>query len=96
MLRLMYSVPLYVCRPMFAYAPLSEQPVLGRKLQELPDDEKPIYEMFTNPEYVETLIKYISLEENKGKDRFNAKYFVLFKVDIVLSSAGFLTFMAAW
>ena len=65
---------------MTRYAVSEEQPPLGRSLEVLPDDEKPIYEAFHNEEYVSTLIKYLSLEENKGKDRFHSKFFVLFKV----------------
>lgn len=62
------------------YAPMSEQPPLGRKLEELPVDEQPIYEAFTNQEFIEVLIRFFTLEENKGKDRFHEKLFSLFKV----------------
>ena len=31
-------------------------------------------------EFVKKLIGYLSLEENKGKDKFHSKYFVFFKV----------------
>jgi hypothetical protein len=65
---------------MQTYTSFELQPHLGRVLDELPDDEKPIFEKFTNAEFVDSLIKLLSLEENKGKDRFHAKFFILFKV----------------
>lgn len=65
---------------MMVYAASSEQPPLGRSFEELLDDERPIYEAFTSKEFVDQLIKFLSLEENKGKDHFHEKNFVLFKV----------------
>ena len=62
------------------YAPMSDQPPLGRKLEELAADEQPLYEAFTNKEFVDVVIKFMTLEENKGKDRFHEKLFSLFKV----------------
>ena len=65
---------------MLIYAPSDEQPPLGRRIDSLPEDERIVFERFTNAQFIETLIKFLSLEENKGQDRFHAKFFVLFKV----------------
>ena len=65
---------------MKVYGPPSKQPKLGRSYEELSDEERPIYDQFSNPEFVAKLMKFLSLEENKGKDKFKAKHFVLFKV----------------
>jgi len=67
---------------MLKYAPSADQPPLGRTSDSLPEDERIIYERFTNVQFIETLIKFLSLEEDKGKDRFHAKFFVLFKVGV--------------
>lgn len=71
---------------MLKYAPSEEQPPLGRTMDSLPEDERIVYEQFTNVQFIETLIKFLTLEENKGKDRFHAKFFVLFKVSIIITS----------
>ncbi len=65
---------------MKVYQPSAEQPNLDRALEELPDEEKPIFELFSQAQFIEKLIKYLSLEEQKGKDRFHSKHFTLFKV----------------
>jgi len=69
---------------MLKYATVEDQPVQGRARNQLLDDERPIYDKFMDAQFVETLIKLLSLEENKGKDRFHAKYFTLFKVHFTL------------
>ena len=65
---------------MLKYAAVEYQPVQGRVRDQLMADERPIYDKFTDPEFIETLVTLLSLEENKGKDRFHAKHFRLFKV----------------
>lgn len=67
-------------RPLIAYQPLSVQPKLGRTRAELSDCERPIYDAFNNSSFVNQFIKYISLEEHKGKESFHPKYFTFFKV----------------
>lgn len=42
--------------------------------------EKIIFEYFSDPEFVEQLVEFLSLEERKGKDSFNPRRFCLFKV----------------
>ena len=65
---------------MLVYAPSAQQPALSRSAESMGEDERILYERFTNAQYIETLIKFLSLEENKGKDKFHAKFFILFKV----------------
>ena len=67
---------------MYVYAPESEQPVLGRSLMELTDEEQPIYEYFCQRKFVDKLMSFLSLEENKGKDKFHPRHFALWKVRI--------------
>ena len=69
-------------RHLKVYAPTAEQPKLGRTVNELSEKEKPIFELFSQEQFVEKLIKFLTLEENKGKDRFHHKHFTLFKVHI--------------
>ena len=76
---------LYVPRSVLKYAVVEDQPMQGRTRHQLTDDERPVYDKFTDPVFIETLIKFLTLEENKGKDRFHAKYFTLFKVSDYLS-----------
>lgn len=61
------------------YAPSDEQPPLDRNESELKPEEKEVYNFFINPENVAKLIKYFSLEEKKGKDKFNGFKFLMFK-----------------
>jgi len=69
-----------------------EQPSVDRKLDELNDEEKPIYEHFMEEAFVKKLINYLSLEENKGKDKFHSKYFVFFKVCVTYLFDTFTNF----
>uniref|UniRef100_A0A8C5PB42 Proteasome activator subunit 4 n=1 Tax=Leptobrachium leishanense TaxID=445787 RepID=A0A8C5PB42_9ANUR len=42
-------------------------------------EEQVIYDHFTDEKFVEQLIKFLSLEDRKGKDKFNPRKFCLFK-----------------
>lgn len=42
--------------------------------------EKIVFEYFSDAEFVEQLLDFLSLEERKGKDSFNPRRFCLFKV----------------
>ncbi|XP_070577632.1 proteasome activator complex subunit 4-like isoform X2 [Ptychodera flava] len=66
-------------KPMLTYAPLNEQPNLDRTREEMSEGEAIVYDHFSNPDFVDKLINFLSLEERKGKDKFNTKRFVLFK-----------------
>lgn len=62
------------------YAGAKEQITPSKRLDALTDTEKEIYEFFIDEGNVEKLIKYLSMEEKKGADRFNAFRFLIFKV----------------
>lgn len=61
------------------YAPSSQQPCLDMEMRELTDYEREVHLFFDNPQNIEKLISYLSLEEKKGKDKFNASRCFLFK-----------------
>ena len=42
--------------------------------------ERVVYDAFMSPEFVDRLILFLSLEENKGKDRYSTHRFSMFKV----------------
>ena len=42
--------------------------------------ERVVYDAFMSPEFVDRLISFLSLEENKGKDRYSTHRFSMFKV----------------
>jgi len=73
---------------MLTYAAVEDQPVQGRTRDQLADDERPVYDKFRDAAFVEGLVKYLTLEENKGKDKFHAKHFTLFKVCLTDSASG--------
>ena len=75
---------------MESYAPHSEQPKLNRAKAELNEGEQVVYDLFTNTEYVEKLVSFLSLEENKAKDKYSSKRMTLFKVIIHLKNLGCL------
>lgn len=52
--------------------------------------EAAIFEAFSSEAFVSQLASYLSLEERKGHDRFDAKRFYLFKV------SSFALEMCAW
>ena len=41
--------------------------------------EQEIYKFFSNSSKVDKLIEFFSLEEHKGRDRFDARRFIMFK-----------------
>lgn len=66
-------------KPLKGYAPSHEQPTFSKRLENLSDQEKEILEFF-NEKNIEVWIKYLSLEEKKGKDLYNGFRFLVFKV----------------
>ena len=72
---------------MVKYASVEDQPAQGRTRDQLCEDERPIFDKFTEPQFIETLVKFLTLEENKGKDRFHAKHFTLFKVGVQICNS---------
>uniref|UniRef100_A0A673BIM3 Proteasome activator subunit 4b n=1 Tax=Sphaeramia orbicularis TaxID=375764 RepID=A0A673BIM3_9TELE len=69
-----YSWP----REMMIYA-ASEKPKDDLPYEEMSEGEKIIFEYFSDPEFIDQLIEFLSLEERKGKDSFNPRRFCLFK-----------------
>ncbi|KAK1171117.1 proteasome activator complex subunit 4-like [Acipenser oxyrinchus oxyrinchus] len=61
------------------YAPVEEQPKLGLKREDMTEMEQIIFDHFSDPKFIEQLIKFLSLEDRKGKDKFNPRRFCLFK-----------------
>ncbi|KAJ8385476.1 hypothetical protein AAFF_G00185720 [Aldrovandia affinis] len=70
-----YSWP----RKLMLYAPLEEQPKQGMTREEMTEREQIIYDYFSDPVFIEQLIKFLSLEDRKGKDKFSPRRFCLFK-----------------
>ena len=56
--------------------------VLVCLLQLLIQGELEIHKAFTSAEFVEKLVGFLSLEENKGSDRYNSKRVNMFKVSV--------------
>jgi len=65
---------------MLKYAAVEDQPVQGRTRNQLREDEQPIFDKFTSAQFIQSLVTFLTLEENKAKDKFHAKHFMLFKV----------------
>ncbi|XP_068162395.1 proteasome activator complex subunit 4B-like [Antennarius striatus] len=47
--------------------------------EEMSEGEKIVFEYFSDPEFIDQLIEFLSLEDRKGKDSFNPRRFCLFK-----------------
>jgi len=61
------------------YSPTSEQPPLDRSREELSPGEREVDDFFSDPHKIDKLMSFFSLEEKKGKDKFNGMRFILFK-----------------
>ncbi len=64
---------------MEVYAPENQQPVLDRAVEELSPGEAEIEKFFGVSSNVDKLIYFLSLEDRKGKDKFDATRFSFFK-----------------
>lgn len=60
----------------------SKQISAAKRMNNLNDTEKEIYNFFFCEENIAQLIKYLSMEEKKGHDQFNLLRFICFKVGI--------------
>ncbi|KAM9425985.1 proteasome activator complex subunit 4B [Pholidichthys leucotaenia] len=69
-----YSWP----REMMIYA-ASEKPKDDLPYEEMSEGEKIIFEYFSDSDFIDQLIEFLSLEEQKGKDSFIPRHFLLFK-----------------
>uniref|UniRef100_A0AAG5D0L9 Proteasome activator complex subunit 4 C-terminal domain-containing protein n=1 Tax=Anopheles atroparvus TaxID=41427 RepID=A0AAG5D0L9_ANOAO len=62
------------------YAPSDEQPKLDRTVEELNEHERIVLEFFDQQDNVDALIRYWSLEEKKGRDKFSSSRMLLIKM----------------
>ncbi|GAB1609586.1 proteasome activator complex subunit 4-like [Argonauta hians] len=71
----------FYCWPerMQVYAPYEEQPQVERTRNELDDVEACIYDCWMSKDYVQKFVKFLSLDEQKGKDKFKQKHVAFFK-----------------
>uniref|UniRef100_A0AAF5Q504 Proteasome activator Blm10 mid region domain-containing protein n=6 Tax=Wuchereria bancrofti TaxID=6293 RepID=A0AAF5Q504_WUCBA len=60
------------------YAPANEQKAINRELEELNETERFIVEIFCDDEFAEKFRQYMSVEEKKGEEAFDAIAFGLF------------------
>lgn len=56
-----------------------DQPPLDRQAEELNAAELEVHNFFSNAANIDKLISFLSLEERKGKDKFDARRFSMFK-----------------
>uniref|UniRef100_A0A1L8DSH8 Putative proteasome activator complex subunit 4 n=1 Tax=Nyssomyia neivai TaxID=330878 RepID=A0A1L8DSH8_9DIPT len=67
-------------KPVFQmYAPSAQQPPLDRTAADMTGIEAAVYAFFIDPANVEKLVTFWSLEEKKGRDKFNRSRFFLIK-----------------
>lgn len=64
---------------MQVYAPEDQQPKLDRTLEEMTSQEQEIYIFLQDDGHLKKLIEFLSLEENKGKDKFDSRKFLMWK-----------------
>lgn len=73
---------MYVCSQLSVYASYEEQPKVDRTPEELTPGELVIYTALSDQQFVDKLLNFMSLEEHKGKDKFDSKHVTLFKVSL--------------
>ena len=61
------------------YAPSAQQPKLDRMVDEMTEHEKHVFKFFNHKPNVDKLVAFWSLEEKKGKEKFNRSRFWLIK-----------------
>ena len=61
------------------YGPDRMQPKLDRSLEEMTKEEQEIFKFLYDEKNMEKLITFLSLEENKGKDKFDSRRFLMWK-----------------
>lgn len=70
----------FLCRKVEIYAPSSQQPPLDTPSAKMDETQADVFNFFNDPANIEKLITFLSLEEKKGRDKFNSKRYILFKV----------------
>ncbi|XP_012271997.1 proteasome activator complex subunit 4 isoform X2 [Orussus abietinus] len=61
------------------YAPSDQQPSLDLASRTMTPSEREVHDFFDDPQNVDKLVKFLVLEEHKGKDKFNVYHYLLFK-----------------
>ena len=61
------------------YAAESEQPEYNSQLDGMKEEERVIAEVFLDESMVDSILNFLSLEEHKGKDKFDSRKFLLWK-----------------
>ncbi|XP_015178192.1 PREDICTED: proteasome activator complex subunit 4B-like [Polistes dominula] len=61
------------------YAPSCEQPTLDPKIRQFTDEEMEVERFFDNPQNIDKIIEFYSIEEKMDKDRYNCYKYLLFK-----------------
>lgn len=64
------------------YDSSSKQITPAKRMDNLTEIEKIIYDFFSDKEKIATLMKYLSMEEKKGHDQFSAVISLIFEVSI--------------
>ena len=64
---------------MLVYAPEDKQPKLDRSLDEMTEQEKEIFKFLCDEKNLQKLISFLSLEETKGRDKFDSRRFLMWK-----------------
>ena len=64
---------------LLVYAPQDKQLEFIQNPEDMKPEERPIIQSFLNQEFVENVVKFFSLEENKGKDKFDSRKFLMWK-----------------
>ena len=64
---------------MLVYAPDDQQPKLDRSLEEMTEPEQEIFKFLSDEKNLQKLISFLSLEENKGRDKFDSRRFLMWK-----------------
>ena len=56
-----------------------KEPRVNRTRDQLSPEEVPVFDFFSSQDSVDKLMKFLSLEEKKGSDKFNTRRFQMFK-----------------
>lgn len=74
------------------YAPSSEQPNFDKS--SMSGQEREIEQFFSDEQNVDKFIKYLSLEDKKGRDRFSTGRMLVFKGDVINMNQIFFRVLA--